>query len=270
MLEIYVDLAQTMLGAVLLLWVISLFIKRVSFIDTFWGIGFILVAWKAAYLVAPDSTYLGDRQALIMALVTFWGLRLAIHLGLRFIREGEDKRYINLMKRRGKIPAPIFSLLFIFLFQGAFILIIASPIVATLAQVNSPMNYWAYLGAGLWVIGFLFETIGDWQLLQFRLNPENHGKVLDKGLWAWTRHPNYFGDACVWWGLWLISFNWSYIFAPALMTYFLLKWSGVPLLEKGLSKSRKGYDKYQNRVSAFFPQPPFASFSKDKNNHTDT
>lgn len=252
MLDLYL-FATTVLGGVLLvLWVISILIGRVSFIDAFWGIGFVVVAWAAA----SDVPELGPMQMVVLALVTMWGLRLGVYLLRRFLRDGEDSRYVRITKGKEGLSRHFFTLWFVFGLQGILMLLISAPLISTMAQPAAQLDMFAYAGIGLWAIGAFFEWVGDLQLSKFKADPASEGKVLDTGLWAWTRHPNYFGDTCVWWGIWLVGHDLTVIFAPVLMTFLLMKWSGVPLLEKGLKKRRPGYEDYIKRTSSFFPRPP--------------
>lgn len=254
MLDLYLS-AATVLGAVLIaLWAISILIGRVSFIDAFWGVGFVVVAWAAA----SKATELGSMQMVVLALVTLWGLRLGLYLLRRFLRDGEDNRYVRMTKGKDGASRHIFTLWFVFGLQGLLMLAISAPLVSAVAQPPAPLDIFAYAGIGLWAVGAFFEWVGDLQLSKFKADPASEGKVLDTGLWAWTRHPNYFGDTCVWWGIWLVGHDLTVIFAPALMTFLLMKWSGVPLLEKGLKKRRPGYEDYIKRTSSFFPRPPKA------------
>ncbi len=252
MLDLYFSTA-TVLGAVLIaLWAISILIGRVSFIDAFWGVGFVVVAWTAA----SEAAELGPIQMVVLALVTLWGLRLGLYLLRRFLRDGEDSRYVRMTKGKDGVSRHIFTLWFVFGLQGLLMLAISAPLISAMAQPSASLDTFAYAGIGLWTVGAFFEWVGDLQLSKFKADPASEGKVLDTGLWAWTRHPNYFGDTCVWWGIWLVGHDLTVIFAPALMTFLLMKWSGVPLLEKGLKKRRPGYEDYIMRTSSFFPRPP--------------
>ena len=255
MLETYAILAIFMLG----FWVISIPLGKVSFIDSLWGLGFVISAWAAFYTTSNgsfDFTQLAENQMAILILTSLWGGRLCIYLLNRFLKDGEDRRYINMTKGKEGVARHFFTLWFVFGLQSVLIILIGLPVVRTMLGGGTALNAIAYIGIGLWVIGAVFEWIGDWQLSRFKANPDNTGKVMDKGLWAWTRHPNYFGDACLWWGLWVISQDLYTIWAPALMTYLLMKWSGVPLLEHSLKKRRPGYEDYIARTSGFFPLPP--------------
>ncbi len=244
------------MSCMILLWILSLLIKDVTFIDSFWGLGFVVIA----FFTFTRTGGADPRKMLILILTSTWGLRLALHLMLRWRKEGPDPRYVKMLS---KAPGNrhLFSLRKVFLIQGVLMWIISLPI--QIGQVFSdPTNLGilAYLGAGLAIIGIFFETIGDWQLLQFRKDPETVGKACDRGLWRYTRHPNYFGDCCVWWGLFLIAsenpIGLISIIGPVIITYILIKWSGASLLEWKLKKTRPGYEEYMRRTSAFIPWPP--------------
>lgn len=252
MLDLYLYAATVLGGVLLSLWIISILIGRVSFIDAFWGVGFVVVAWASA----SQLVEIGPMQTVVLALVTLWGLRLGLYLLRRFLRDGEDSRYVRMTKGKAGVSRHIFTLWFVFGLQGVLMLVISAPLVSAMAQPSAQLDLFAYAGIAFWVIGAFFEWVGDLQLSRFKTDPNSEGKVLDTGLWAWTRHPNYFGDTCVWWGIWLVGHDLTVIFAPAVMTFLLMKWSGVPLLEKGLKKRRPGYEDYIKRTSSFFPLPP--------------
>lgn len=253
MLSMIFSSALPVLAAVFfILWIYSIIIDDVSFIDAFWSLGF-LIAASAVYINVPGPSYTAH---IIMGMTALWALRLGWHLWVRWRAHGADKRYLKILGDRQGLRRHIFTLWFVFGLQGALILVIVTPIVATLHDNPDVIPVTAYLGLVVFSIGFLFEAIGDYQLKQFRHDPNNQGKVLDTGLWRYTRHPNYFGDACVWWGLWLISADLTVIFAPLLMTFILVKWSGKPLLERGLKQTRPDYNDYIERTSGFIPMPP--------------
>lgn len=233
----------------ILLWVIGTLKKDVSIVDIFWGLGFVILAWYYHFKGAGNT--------LPVILVTIWGLRLAAHIGLRNLGKPEDRRYTEMRKGRKKFA--LWSLFFVFLFQGALLTTIAVP----LHFMQTSPWVWSYgtvLGVLLWTIGFFFEAVGDEQLRRFKSDLLNKGKVLDKGLWRYTRHPNYFGDACLWSGYflmsWALSGHWWLVYSPLLMTYFLLKVSGVSLLEKDISGRRPEYQNYIKNTSTFFPWFP--------------
>ncbi len=252
MIDLYIASASALGIALFALWIISILVNRVSFIDSFWGIGFVVVGWAAAVQLVE----IGPMQTVTLLLVSLWGLRLGGYLLRRFLAEGEDRRYIRMTKGKEGLARHMFTLWFVFGLQGVLMLIISAPVIAALAAPVQGLDIFAYLGIALWGVGAFFEWVGDWQLARFKANPANEGKVLDTGLWAWTRHPNYFGDTCVWWGIWLVGHDLTVIFAPIAMTVILMKWSGVPLLEAGLKKRRPGYQAYIDRTSSFFPKPP--------------
>lgn len=235
------------------LWVASLIRRDASIVDIFWGLGFVLVAWICA-AVAPNP---GPRVWLMTALVTLWGLRLAGYLAWRNLGKPEDYRYRAL---RDKYPGSfwIISLPLVFGLQGLVMWIVSLPIQAAAAG-TSAVGWLDFLGVLVWAAGLAFEGIGDWQLARFKQRPENRGKVFDGGLWHYTRHPNYFGDFLIWWGIYLVaaaSGNAWTIISPLLMSFLLMRVSGVTLLEKSLKTRTEGYADYVNRTSAFFPWPP--------------
>jgi steroid 5-alpha reductase family enzyme len=242
-------------GAMFLLWLLSLALRDASIVDIFWGLGFVLVAWVSA-LMNDGST---AREVLVRALVTIWGVRLAIHLLLRNAGKGEDPRY-RAMRRRWGPRFPVVSLLTVFGLQGLLLFVVSLPVqIAINSRVPDAVRWTDILGAAVWVVGFGFEGIGDSQLTAFKADPHNAGKVMDQGLWRYTRHPNYFGDAVAWWGLGVITLSvpehqWA-LLGPVVMTVLLLRVSGVPLLERRMKRTRPGYSDYASRTSAFFPLP---------------
>lgn len=241
--------------ALFLLWLLSLKLKDASIVDIFWGLGFAMVA-VTTYL-ATDG--FAGRKQLITALTIIWGVRLAWHIGSRNIGKGEDYRYQAMRKKLGA-KFPIMSLFTVFLLQGALMWLISMPLQA--AQIPAQpdrLTVWDSAGLLVWIVGFLFEAIGDWQLRRFKSDPANKGKLMDQGLWAFTRHPNYFGDALLWWGFYLIACAagaWWTVFSPALMTFLLLKVSGVAMLERSLTKTKPEYEAYARRTNAFLPWFP--------------
>lgn len=242
------------LGAMVLLWLLGTLRHNVSLVDPFWGTGFVLVAWLAWLLNRPAS----PRFLLLAGLVTLWGLRLSLYLLWRNWRTAEDRRYAAMRARYGPSFRWI-SLLTVFLAQGWILWFVSLPMqVAAVAKVSAPLGWLAALGIAGWSLGMFFEAVGDWQLARFQSDPNNAGRVLDRGLWQFTRHPNYFGDCCVWWGLYLIAAAggaWWTIASPLLMTILLLKVSGVTLLESTIADRRPEYRDYQERTNAFIPWP---------------
>jgi steroid 5-alpha reductase family enzyme len=238
-----------------LLWSASLIRRDASIIDPFWGLGFIVVAWVSCFLSWPVST----RAILITALVTLWGLRLSGYLFWRNHGKPEDARYAAMREKHGSRFWWV-SLLTVFWLQALLLWFIAFPIqFAASGSGEIPFGWLDYVGVLLWLTGLFFETVGDWQLARFRADPTNKGKVLDSGLWRYTRHPNYYGDFCVWWGIYLLSIGaggvWTFL-SPLLMSVLLMKVSGVTLLEKDIAVRRPEYAAYKNRTSDFFPWPP--------------
>ena len=241
-------------AAFVLLWVISVIVRDASIVDPFWGSAFVLIAW-VAYFAGDDP---GTRQLLVPILVSVWGLRLTLYLSIRNLGKGEDYRYQAMRRRWGGRFAWV-SLGTVFLLQAALSWVVSLPTQVT-QTVNDTVGILAFVGIALWAVGLFFETVGDWQLARFKADADNAGKVMDRGLWRYTRHPNYFGDFCVWWGLFLVSFTgfemWWTVIGPIVMSTLLMRVSGVTLLEKTIGKRRPGYEEYARRTSAFFPRPP--------------
>jgi steroid 5-alpha reductase family enzyme len=253
--------AAILLGLVLILWVISIQIDDVSFVDSFWGGGMALLA-LVSWLRVPSP---GPLATLIMAMAVLWGARLALHLFVRWRREGEDPRYARMMRKpreQGRFGQA--ALTRVFLGQAVLLFLVCSPAQYGILEAGSPqpISGLALVGLALWLVGVVFEWVGDWQLASFRADPANMGQVMDRGLWRYTRHPNYFGDVCAWWGIWLAAASagwwvaaWTVI-GPLFLTFTLTRWSGKPLLEAGLAKRKPGYAEYVRRTSGFFPLPP--------------
>jgi steroid 5-alpha reductase family enzyme len=240
--------------AMVALWALSVRLGDASIADLFWGTGFAIVAWVAAAAGEGD----GPRRTLAVALATVWGIRLTVHLARRNLGRGEDPRYQAMRRAHGE-RFWLVSLGTVFLLQGSLLWIVSLPLQAAAARASDALGPLDLAGAALWAAGFLFEAVGDWQLARFRADPANRGKVMDRGLWALTRHPNYFGDATLWWGLGLLGVAagapWT-LAGPVLMTFLLLKVSGVALLEKDIAGRRPEYRAYAARTSAFVPWFP--------------
>ncbi|MFM8795140.1 MAG: DUF1295 domain-containing protein [Acidimicrobiales bacterium] len=247
--------ALAIVTVMLTTWVISVMIKNASIVDIVWGLGFVVVAWTVRFAVDGDDA----RQNLLTLLVTLWGLRLALYLGRRNIGHGEDFRYV-LMRRKHGARFPLVSLYTVFAFQGALMWVVSLPVQLGQADDGVPVGPLAVTGVLIWVVGFLFETVGDAQLARFKKDPANAGKVMDRGLWSLTRHPNYFGDAVQWWGIGIVAAEAGTaaigLVGPVVMTFLLTRVSGVPMLEHSMAKRRPGYEDYVRRTSAFFPRPP--------------
>jgi steroid 5-alpha reductase family enzyme len=248
----------TMLAVLTLVWVLSVRLRDASIADVCWGLGFVLLVW----LYCWRATVLTPRSWLTAALVTLWGTRLALHIFRRNHGTGEDRRYQAMRASHG---ASFWwrSLFIVFWLQGALLWFVALPLlVAVSAREPSALTIVDGAGVLLFAIGFGFEVVGDYQLARFRTEPANRGKVLDSGLWRYTRHPNYFGDATLWWGLYVMAAStpggWVTVLSPVLMTLLLLRVSGVALLERGLTASKPGYRAYVASTPAFFPWFPRA------------
>jgi steroid 5-alpha reductase family enzyme len=244
------------LGMMTLLWVISLTLRNASIVDIFWGAGFVVTAW--IYFALTPAGYPG-RKLLICGLVTLWGLRLSIYILWRNWGKPEDYRYAGWRRKVG-LNWWWQSYFQVFLIQGLLMWLISTPLLAAQISPNPPSFTWIDgLAVLVWIVGFIFEAAGDGQLARFKADPANRGRLLTTGVWRYTRHPNYFGDSAQWWGFYLLALaagGWWTIFSPLLMTFLLLRVSGVRLLEKSLQASKPGYEEYVRRTSAFFPLPP--------------
>jgi steroid 5-alpha reductase family enzyme len=244
----------------LITWAVGLRLGRLAVVDVTWGLGFALIAVVGWVVSAAPVTEAGDglRRALIVILTVLWGGRLAIHIGRRQRGAGEDPRYTELMSRATGSPK-LAALRKVFLLQAVAAWFISLPLQVGLVDDGHPGPL-LWLGVVVWAVGFFFESVGDAQLQRFKDDPASRGQVMDRGLWRYTRHPNYFGDACVWWGLFLVcadaGWAWFTILSPLLMTWFLAAKTGKPLMEKQLAKSRPGYAEYVERTSGFIPLPP--------------
>ena len=238
------------------LWLLSLALRDVSIVDVWWGPGF---AWLATVAVAIAGAAT-PRGALLLALVAVWGVRLGAYLLWRNWGHGEDARYARMRRHHGA-RFPLVSLATVFGLQALLQWFISLPIqLAQLVPGTRPLGALDALGVALFATGLFFEAVGDAQLARFKADPANRGRVMDRGLWRYTRHPNYFGDCLVWWGLFAIAAAtpagpWT-IASPLLMTFLLLRVSGVALLERSLVRTRPSYRDYIERTSAFFPRPP--------------
>jgi steroid 5-alpha reductase family enzyme len=256
-LPLYVLIGLTILALMAGLWVLSLSLHNSSIVDIFWGAGFVVVAWLT-FALAPQGFL--PRKLLLATLVTLWGLRLSIHILIRNWRKAEDFRYRGWREQAG--PSWWWRSFFkVFLLQGLLMWIIAAPIVAAqLTSVPKVLTQLDGLAIPVWSIGFVFEAAGDWQLARFRADPSNRGKLLITGVWRFTRHPNYFGDAAQWWAFFLLAAStpgglWT-IFSPLIMTGLLVRISGVALLEETLKQTKPGYAEYVHTTSPFLPWFP--------------
>lgn len=249
------------LAMMVMLCLVAVRIGDVSFIDAVWGAGMAVLA-LASFLQLGDP---GPRAGLLLAMTSIWGLRLGLHLFTRWRAQGEDPRYARMLgkaRERGQYGQAAFKV--VFGPQAALLFITSLPAQMGIltAGTPAPIGLLGWAGFALWLTGMVFETVGDAQLKAFRADPANKGKVLDTGLWRYTRHPNYFGDTCAWWGIWLVAAEAGTLVAlaslvgPLFLTFTLTRWSGKPLLEKGLVKNRPGYADYVARTSGFIPWPP--------------
>jgi steroid 5-alpha reductase family enzyme len=237
-------------------WMLSLKKHNAGIVDSFWGLGFILIAW----LTAVQTSGFAGRKTLLLTLTTLWGLRLSLHITWRNWGQEEDRRY---RKWRADYGAAFWwkSLFIIFWLQGFLLWIISLGLQA--GQISpQPLRFtWLdRLGTLVWLVGFLFESFADWQLAAFKADPANKGKVMNRGLWYYSRHPNYFGETLVWWGIFFIALsnagNWWTIVSPVTITFLLLRVSGVTLLEKDIQERRPEYRAYQENTSPFIPWFP--------------
>lgn len=243
------------MGFLTLLWIVSVIIKNASIIDPFWGTGFVILAIYYQYATESYDTY----SWLIVGPVILWGARLSLYLLWRNIGKGEDYRYQQFRKDYGPKRYWWFSFFQVFMLQGVLMSIVALPVLGALMPAGSyalPSLLW--LGLVLWIIGFIFEAGGDYQLAMFKRKKKS-GELLNTGLWRYTRHPNYFGNAVIWWGIGLFALSNGYyltLIGPLVMNYLLLKVSGVSMLERTLKTRKPGYEEYMASTSAFFPRAP--------------
>lgn len=233
-------------------WLASVIRRDASLADRVWGLGFVLLAWHHAWYTTAQG---GAVDWLPVALVTLWGLRLALHITHRNWGHGEDRRYRAMRERNGP-QWWLTSLWWVFGLQTLLCAVVALPLaVAIPAESTSSLRF---IGAAIWAVGFLWEAIGDWQLLRFTRGPNSKGQVLDTGLWRYSRHPNYFGEIVCWWGLWLMALplgGWWTIIGPLTITGLLVRVSGVTLLEADIGTRRPGYAEYLRRTNALIPGP---------------
>ena len=236
-------------------WLLSIRLQDVSIIDPVWGPALALVG--VVGLVAGDGST--GRRVLLAAMVVLWGGRLGWHLTVRKRHEPEEDRRYAVMREKQGDRFVLWSLRMVFGTQALLVLVVSLPL-SVAAGVDDRMGPWAIPGVIVWAVGLAFETIGDAQLRAFKADPASKGQVMDRGLWRYTRHPNYFGDACVWWGLWLVAVTgagvWWTAVGPLVMTLLLVRVSGAGLLEKDIGTRRPGYAEYIERTSGFVPLPP--------------
>jgi steroid 5-alpha reductase family enzyme len=234
-------------------WALCTARRNVGLVDIFWSAFFLVAAIAYAFAATPA----GPRAALVLVLVAAWSLRLSAYLAARNWNAPEDRRY-QAIRARNEPNFKWKSLYLVFGLQGLLAWVVSAPLAAAIVS-PAPLGPLDAAGVLLAAFGLLFESVADAQLARFRRDPRSVGRVLDQGLWRWSRHPNYFGECCVWWGFYLIALAgggaWT-VFAPLLMTLLLLRVSGVALLEKDIGERRPNYRSYIDRTSAFFPWPP--------------
>ncbi len=238
------------------LWLLSLRLRDASIVDIWWGPGFVAIG-LVSFVCAETP---GPRAGLLLALIALWGLRLGGYLLWRNQGRGEDPRY-QAMRRTWAARFPLVSLVTVFGLQGLLMWLVSLPLqVGIGADAGAALGLRDAIGAALFATGLGFETLGDWQLARFRAKPENAGRVLEHGLWRYTRHPNYFGDALAHWGIFIVALGTEgalvTLLSPALMTLLLLRVSGAALLERSIAKRRPDYSAYQQRANMFVPGPP--------------
>jgi steroid 5-alpha reductase family enzyme len=239
-------------------WEIGRRIGRYNVVDVTWGLAFIAIAATALGWARGHDDIVTARQWLVLALTAVWGLRLSTYIGLRSRGHGEDPRY-DAMLARATGSRDTYALTRVFLLQAAVAWFVSLPVQVAMFE-RGGLGPLAVTGTVLWAVGVAFEAVGDAQLAAFKRDPANGGQVMDRGLWRYTRHPNYFGEACLWTGLYLIAAQqWIgavTVLSPIAMIYFVAAKTGKPMLEKVMSESKPGYDDYVRRTSGFVPLPP--------------
>lgn len=242
------------------LWLLSLRLKDVSFIDSWWALGMVVIAGFSFLFRSAGAPH----AVALTAICTVWGLRLGLYLLWRWRKHGPDRRYVTMLGKAESERGWSFgtaALLLVFALQAPLQFIVCLPVqLGQIGEVGA-LGLAGWAGVALAILGIGFESLGDWQLVRFKADPGNAGKVLDTGLWRYTRHPNYFGDACVWWGLWLIAAETGWpglvsVVGPILLTVLLTRWSGVPTVEGRMRRKRPDYEAYVARTSSFIPMLP--------------
>lgn len=252
--ELAAENAALVLALMTVLWMVSVRLHDVSIVDPWWSIAFLLITVHTAFRTGLSSA----KVALLLA-VGSWALRLWLHLLLRSRGKPEDPRYAAFRRRFGPQRYWWFSFFQVFLLQGALAWLISSPLQLAASAPPRSIGLIELIGLAIFAVGFVFEAIADAQLQAFRRDPQNRGQVMDRGLWRWSRHPNYFGESMLWWGFGVLAlgqpFGWATLLAPALMTFLLLKVSGVTMLDAHLGRSKPRYADYMRETSAFVPWP---------------
>ncbi|MDH3612441.1 MAG: DUF1295 domain-containing protein [Gammaproteobacteria bacterium] len=250
--QTYLTALYAILAVGFFAWLLSVVKRNVSFVDSLWSLFFLIATGVFAFSAHP----LGARGLLVVTLVTCWALRLSIYITARNWGEAEDYRY-QAIRTKNEPGFAFKSLYIVFGLQGLLAWLIALPLLPAVTEATG-LGLFDAIAILLWTVGFIFEAGGDYQLLQFRKNPDNRGQVLNTGLWRLTRHPNYFGDFCVWWAYYLFALSaggWWSLASPILMSFLLLRISGVVMLEKTITQRRPEYAEYIRRTNAFFPGP---------------
>lgn len=255
MLDLWLLAAGVIFVYMSLFFVIAMVLKDNGIVDIAWGGGFILIVIVTFIQGTPPTM----RHFLVNGLVLLWGMRLALHIHARNgQRQGEDFRYANWRQTWGKTFVWR-SFLQIYMLQGALLVLIAAPVIYVNVSRGPELGLLDMMGVLIWLVGFFFEGVGDYQMLEFKKKPEHQGKIIMHGLWTYTRHPNYFGETTMWWGLYMILLSvpggWSAIISPLLITILLLKVSGIPMLEVKY-EGRADWEQYKKRTNAFFPWFP--------------
>ena len=256
----YLILAITLLVFVHLWFVISLITKRNDVADIAWGLGFIVLTWTSFFIGGQAET----RSVITAILISVWGIRLAWHIHTRNKGKAEDYRYLAWRQQWGKWFL-LRSYLQVFILQGAFLYIISLPILLIHKSETAPLIWLDIVGIAIWMFGFYFEALGDAQLVRFKKNPNNKGKLMQDGLWAYTRHPNYFGEVVQWWGIGIIALSvkggWMGMIGPITITYLIVKVSGIPMLENKM-QFHPDFANYTQKTNAFFPRIVFTKKNK--------
>lgn len=238
-----------------IVFIVAQYLNNNSIVDSFWGPAFLLVA----IVTFLSSDVIGVRAVVLLTMVAVWALRLFFYITVRNWNKPEDYRYINMRKQWGTSFVRLKAYAQVFMLQGVLAFVVALPIIVTNSSAKQALAPYNFAGVGLWIVGFLFEVIGDAQLKRFKADPGNKGKLMMKGLWQYTRHPNYFGEAAMWWGIFIAALDgWASLYtiiSPIVMTLLLLFVSGVPLLEKKY-EGREDFAAYSKRTNKFFPWFP--------------
>ncbi len=255
--------AAWLFAALGMLWLVAVLRREVSFIDSVWGFAMAWLAW-----LSLRETQFGTAALVLAGMAVIWGVRLGLHLLRRYLSDREDARYRKILPDPRQPGAFAFAALWkVFLLQGALIMLVSSPVQVGIiaSRPEQPVPDLAWAGVALWLVGMVFEVVGDRQLARFKADPANAGKVMDRGLWRYTRHPNYFGDACAWWGIWLAAMTiapgaviWT-LPGPLFLTFTLVGWSGAAMTETGMrAKYGAQYAAYAERTPGFVPWFPKA------------